>query len=271
MLENTARETRIGWDSPWGRFVPGIIRARPGPRVLAFTSFDFGRRALEELVRMHHRNAINLVGVCTDDALDPDAKISKQRRTWRYLSPIAVEATQRGTEKLALDARIPLYTGKIRTRFFIEHLLPAMRPDIIVMYGFGQVIPPEVFDYPPWGMYNLHPSDLARGLYPGADPFGDMARDGATSTKVTMHHVNEEVDGGAIVATSPSVPLPLHFEPSPEKLGVAFARIAPLGPALVRDLIHEATRARAPVYHLAQRLRKVEPKPTRKPGYAPFT
>ena len=90
------------WDSPWGRFVSGNSHENSGPRVAAFMSFDFGRRALEQLVQMHHSNEINLVGVCTDDAVDPRAKICKKRRTWQYLSPLAIEATQRGTEALAI-------------------------------------------------------------------------------------------------------------------------------------------------------------------------
>ena len=246
----------IEWDSPWGRFLPGNSWLRNAPRVVAFMSFDFGRRALEQLVQMHRSSAIDLVGVCTDDALDHRAKICKKRRTWQYLSPIATEATQKGTEALALAVQTPLYTGKIRTRFFIEKLLPTWRPDIIVMYGFGQVIPREVFDYPSWGMYNLHPSDLAMGLYPGADPFGDMARDAATSTAVTLHHVTEEVDGGTIVATSPHVPLPDAFDTSAENLTTAFSRIAPLGRHLVRDLIRTASATCTPVYSLAGSLQK---------------
>lgn len=244
------------WDSPWGRFLPGNTWLRTGPRVVAFMSFDFGRRALEQLVQMHRASAINLVGVCTDDALDPRAKICKMRRTWRYLSPIAIEATQKGTEALARAVQAPLYTGKIRARYFIDRLLPSWRPDIIVMYGFGQVIPREVFEYPTWGMYNLHPSDLAKGLYPGADPFGDMARDAATSTAVTLHHVTEEVDGGTIVATSPHVPLPDAFDTSAVNLATTFSRIAPLGRHLVSDLIRAASNARAPVYSLDDTMQK---------------
>ena len=253
MMTNGLNFETQNWDSPWGRYVSGNSQENSRPRVVAFMSFDFGRRALEQLVQMHHSREINLVGVCTDDALDRRAKICKKRRTWQYLSPLAVEATQRGTEALAIGLQVPLYTGKIKTRFFIDGLLPNWRPDIIVMYGFGQVIPKEVFEYPAWGMYNLHPSDLAQGLYPGADPFGDMARDAATSTAVTAHHVTEDVDGGTIVAVSEHVPLPRDFDTSEEMLEETFSRIAPLGRALACDIIREASHIQAPVHNIIGR------------------
>lgn len=69
------------------------------------------------------------------------------------------------------------------------------------MYGFGQLIPPAVYNFPEYGMYNFHPSDLANHKHAGADPIGHMLRKGELSTITSVHYVNEEFDQGRVTGS----------------------------------------------------------------------
>ncbi len=231
-------------DIGWGRFNCFRHRHTPTnrPKVVLFCSFPFGNAALRHIVERRDELGITITGIVTDDVLDSKARISKKKRTWQYLS---VEKTRQCFQEvvdLALNNEIDLFTGSIKSSFFIEKLLPRWAPDLILMYGFGQMIPASIYDYPRFGMVNLHPSDIGRGLYKGADPFGDMERDHASYAMVTAHEVTEELDSGAIIAATERIPIPRFFSTNQADLMRTFGRIIPAGNRLAEQIVVSAVR-----------------------------
>ncbi len=228
-------------DCDWGRFIDSrgeLSCRRPDSRlrVVAFCSFDFGFGALQEMARMHQELEIELVGIVTDDICDPKARISWKKRTWRfYPAEERVKLFQR-TQDVAGELNIPFFSGSVKSTFFLTQL-QAWNPDVILMYGFGQIIPEKVFRYPQLGMYNIHPSDIANKLYLGADPFGDMEKDEAISTVLTLHEVTKDVDGGAIRACTKPIFFGQKVSTKWGDLKNEMAAIVPDGNKMVRRFL----------------------------------
>ncbi len=72
--------------------------------------------------------------------------------------------------------------------------------DFIVLAGFLAKVPDAIIDAYPRRIVNLHPALLPRhggpGMY-GHHVHEDVLRDGDTESGITIHYVNNVVDGGA--------------------------------------------------------------------------
>ncbi|MDD5591172.1 MAG: methionyl-tRNA formyltransferase [Dehalococcoidales bacterium] len=76
--------------------------------------------------------------------------------------------------------------------------LATLRPDIIVVAAFGQILPRSVLDIPRCGCINLHPSLLPK--FRGASPVASAILSGADFTGVSIMLMDEGVDTGPILA-----------------------------------------------------------------------
>ena len=202
----------------WGRLVVPTIAERSQIdshsklRVALFGSYFRGLFVGLRLKEMQADNSSGIVcvGVATDGANHSGAKISGGRRVWKYIPQLERIVFRTVIEQLALNRlQVPLYTGAVKSDFFREQVLPAWDPDVILMSTFGQLIDEPIFSFPEHGMYNFHPSDLSRGMYPGPNPFNEMLDAGERTTRVTIHHVDGEFDTGEVVGVSP----PINTEP----------------------------------------------------------
>ena len=82
--------------------------------------------------------------------------------------------------------------------------LGAAGADLVVLAGFMRILGPAVIDAYPRRILNVHPSLLPS--FPGRDAIGDALQAGVVVTGVTVHLVDETLDGGPIVAQE-SVPI----------------------------------------------------------------
>jgi hypothetical protein len=214
---------RLALDHPGRRFVP-VAGARwgelilPAPdeaalapsggglRVVLFASFEFGYVVLEA-VKAYARmfpGRVQLVGLVTDDPVNPAARIGLKKRVWHHMDHEEVVAIETAVVEAALCEGVPAYTGEIKIDGF-RVLLDEWRPDAIISCVFGQVIDAWIINRPAYGIYNFHPTDLAHGFGAGPTPAEDLAARGATSTVWTIHQVIEAVDAGPVVAVSPAI------------------------------------------------------------------
>ena len=214
---------RLALDHPGRQFVP-VAGARwgelilPAPdeaalapsggglRVVLFASFEFGYVVLEA-VKAYARmfpGRVQLVGLVTDDPVNPAARIGLKKRVWHHMDHEEVVAIETAVVEAALCEGVPAYTGEIKIDGF-RVLLDEWRPDAIISCVFGQVIDAWIINRPAYGIYNFHPTDLAHGFGAGPTPAEDLAARGATSTVWTIHQVIEAVDAGPVVAVSPAI------------------------------------------------------------------
>lgn len=76
--------------------------------------------------------------------------------------------------------------------------LASFKCEAFVVVAYGRLMPPSLFNLPPLGTLNLHPSLLP--AYRGAAPIPWVLINGEKETGVTVQMINERMDAGDIVA-----------------------------------------------------------------------
>jgi methionyl-tRNA formyltransferase len=110
-----------------------------------------------------------------------------------------------------------------RNKWSIEPLLRAVRPDLVLCFGFPWLIPPDALAVPRLGVVNMHPALLPR--HRGPIPTSWAVRAGDDTYGVTWHRMDAEFDTGNILAQA-SVPM----EPDDSDIRV-------VGPRLIRAAV----------------------------------
>jgi phosphoribosylglycinamide formyltransferase-1 len=77
-------------------------------------------------------------------------------------------------------------------------VLKDTRPDLIVLAGFMRILTPVMIKAFKNKIINIHPSLLPK--YPGLDTHNLVLKNGDLKHGVTIHFVNEVLDGGQIIA-----------------------------------------------------------------------
>ncbi|MFT4106533.1 MAG: methionyl-tRNA formyltransferase [Lacrimispora sp.] len=94
----------------------------------------------------------------------------------------------------ALEYGIPVYQPvKAREPEFVS-LLADMKPDVIVVVAFGQILPKSILDIPEFGCVNIHASLLPK--YRGASPIQYAVINGEKESGITTMMMAEGIDTG---------------------------------------------------------------------------
>ena len=153
-------------------------------RVLFLGTPDFAGTFLQALARNRTRLGLELAGVVTQ----PDRRTGRGRK----LSPPPVKVTARQLE-------LPVFQcARVRGNAEALEFLRQVRPDVMVVVAFGQILPRQFFDYPPFGSLNVHTSLLPR--YRGAAPVVHAILNGEQETGVTVMKLDEGMDTGEVLA-----------------------------------------------------------------------
>ncbi|MCD8074101.1 MAG: methionyl-tRNA formyltransferase [Lachnospiraceae bacterium] len=97
----------------------------------------------------------------------------------------------------AVEAGIPVYQPvKIREPQWLA-LLTELRPDVIVVVAFGQIIPQAILDLPEYGCINVHASLLPK--YRGAAPIQWAVINGEKESGVTTMRMDAGLDTGDMI------------------------------------------------------------------------
>jgi methionyl-tRNA formyltransferase len=132
-------------------------------------------------------------------------------------------------KELALDLGLQvLQPERVKDPHFIAQL-EKLKPDVIVVAAFGQILPPPVLATPPLGCINVHPSLLPK--YRGAAPINWAIINGESKTGVTMYFMDEGMDTGPILLVRE---VEIGAEETAEELG---ARLAEIGGELAKETI----------------------------------
>ena len=103
-------------------------------------------------------------------------------------------------KETAVELNIPVYQPqKVKDKEFVE-ILRNLKPDVIVVIAFGQILSKEILDLPKYGCVNVHASLLPK--YRGAAPIQWAVIDGEEYSGVTTMYMAEGLDTGDIIDTS---------------------------------------------------------------------
>jgi methionyl-tRNA formyltransferase len=97
-------------------------------------------------------------------------------------------------EKLSLPVLQP---ARARDEKFIG-ALRELKPDVIVVVAYGQILPPAILDLPRYGCLNVHPSLLPK--YRGAAPIQWAIADGDPETGVAIMKMDAGLDTGPVLS-----------------------------------------------------------------------
>jgi len=141
----------------------------------------------------------------------------------------------------ALQLDLPLAQPEsIKNNDAFHAQLAALKPDAIVVVGYGRIIPQWMLDLPPLGNINLHASLLPK--YRGAAPIQWAIAHGETVTGVTTMKIDAGLDTGGILLHKQ---IPIAPNDTAETLAPKLASIgAGLVVATVRGLQAGAIHAR---------------------------
>jgi methionyl-tRNA formyltransferase len=87
--------------------------------------------------------------------------------------------------------------NRVREKEFVDQVLKPLKPDVIVVAAFGQILPKAILDLPPYGCINIHPSLLPK--FRGAAPIRRAIMEGEKETGVTIMFMAEGEDTGDII------------------------------------------------------------------------
>jgi methionyl-tRNA formyltransferase len=140
---------------------------------------------------------------------------------------LAEPAVKIATKELGIPVHQP---ERIRRPESVE-LLRAMAADLMVVVGYGQIIPQAIIDLPRWGILNVHGSLLPK--YRGAAPIQWAIANGETETGVTIMQIDAGLDTGDMLTKAAITIGPQETAPE------LSARLAVLGADLLVKTIAE--------------------------------
>jgi len=127
----------------------------------------------------------------------------KGRQLKLQVSPVKAAALR---ENLAV-----LQPERARSEAFVAEL-KELRPDLIVVAAYGQILPPTVLEIPPLGCLNVHASLLPN--YRGAAPIQWAILNDESETGVTIMKMNAGLDTGDVLAQAATPIAPEDDAPS---------------------------------------------------------
>ncbi|MBI1353535.1 MAG: methionyl-tRNA formyltransferase [Acidobacteria bacterium] len=135
-------------------------------------------------------------------------------------------------KQLALELRLPVeQPEKVRSDEAFARL-EELAPEVIVVVGYGQIIPQRIIDLPRHGCVNVHSSLLPK--YRGAAPVNWAIVRGETETGVCTMRIVKKLDAGDVLLCRKTTIGP------DETAAELTDRLAPLGAELLLETLERA-------------------------------
>jgi methionyl-tRNA formyltransferase len=132
-------------------------------------------------------------------------------------------------KEAALRHSLPVYQPERIRRPEAVAALAALAPEVMIVVGYGQIVPQSAIDIPPHGILNVHASLLPK--YRGAGPVQWAIANGETRTGVTTMRIDAGLDTGAML-------LKAETDIGPDETAVELgARLAAMGAALLIETL----------------------------------
>lgn len=118
-----------------------------------------------------------------------------------------------------------------------EKLFRSLRPDLVVVCGWRQVMPGSILKIPKFGVIGFHPTLLPYGR--GSAPIINTILKGDSASGVTMFYISSGIDDGDIIAQK-------RFKISPDDhAGEVYEKVIASGKALIKRYLPDVIKGRA--------------------------
>lgn len=168
------------------------------------------------LVELHKDHTFEIAAVVTQ----PDQPVGRHRA----LTPPAVKIA---AQKLGIDIIQENNSQRLREK------LATLKPDMLVVIAFGQILKPEIIKLAPHGAINIHASLLPK--YRGASPIQESLLHGDTETGISIMQIDDKLDHGDIFLIKR-----ISIEPEDNSISLAI-KLSQIGsrilPTALKDII----------------------------------
>lgn len=100
-------------------------------------------------------------------------------------------------KQLAVEQGVPVYQPATLRDSDAQDELRSLRPDVLIVVAYGQILPAEVLEIPTYGALNIHASLLPK--YRGAAPIQRAILAGEKETGVSLMRLDEGMDTGDVL------------------------------------------------------------------------
>jgi methionyl-tRNA formyltransferase len=188
-------------------------------RIVFIGTGEIGVPALQALLKSQHE----VVGVVTQ----PDKPVGRAQ----VVEPPPIK-------KAVAVTKVPVsQPARIKNRQAIEEIR-ALKPDVIVVMAYGQILPRDVLEIPEIACLNLHASLLPR--WRGAAPIQAAIVAGDRETGITVMYMDEGLDTGDILLQHTVEIL------AAETGGSLHRRLAQIAPEALLESLELLANGRAP-------------------------
>jgi methionyl-tRNA formyltransferase len=159
--------------------MPNLNNQKSKPKIIFMGTPEFGAIILERLINGKYKPILVVTA--------PDKPVGRKQ----ILTPPPVKV-------VAQKFNIPVVQPEKIGNWKLE--IGKLKPDLIVVAAYGQILPKEILEIPRFGCLNLHPSLLPR--WRGPSPIQYTILNGDKRAGVTIILMDEKMDHGDIVANS---------------------------------------------------------------------
>ena len=192
-------------------------------RIVFIGAVEFSYHCLEEILRLGG----NVIAMLT-----PEKQNARLNSDYTDLAPLADEY------------KVPLFRiVKAKDKSTVE-LIRSLRPDIIFVFGFSQLIPKEILDIPPLGCVGTHPTLLPRNR--GRHPLIWALIEGLSESGLTFFFLNDGADNGDILWQKS---FPITMDDDASSLYIKIKNLASQGIKEFLPKLQDGTALRIPQDH----------------------
>lgn len=174
-----------------------------------------------------------------------------------------MELTASPVKETALRFGIPVrQPEKIKNNPDLQGELTEIRPDAVIVVGYGRIIPQWMIDLPVLGNLNVHASLLPK--YRGAAPIQWAIANGESVTGITTMRIDAGLDTGDILLQRE---LPISSEDTAETLA---SKLAALGADLMIETLRGLREGTTVARHQNHALATLAPILTKEDGHIDF-
>ena len=218
-----------------------------------------GKIGLPTLRMLHEWRDHELVGVVTQ----PDKPAGRDQKLTP--SPIKKASQQFNVAGATAEYKLELpvlQPPRIKARDSVD-TIRALKPDLIVVMAYGQILPREVLEIPTIACLNLHASLLPR--WRGAAPIQAAIAAGDRETGITVMYMDEGLDTGDIL-------LQRKIEIAPDESGASLHdKLAQIAQEALAEAILLLEEGKAPRLPQENELATYAPKLEREHGRIDWT
>ena len=190
-----------------------------GMRIVFIGAGEIGVPTLQALLNSDHQ----VVGVVTQ----PDKPVGREQQ----IEPPPIK-------KAIAGIAVPiLQPARVKDAEAIEEIR-SLKPDVIVVMAYGQILPRDVLEIPKVACLNLHASLLPR--WRGAAPIQAAIAAGDRETGITVMYMDEGLDTGDILLQRKIEILPADTG------GLLHERLAQIAPEALFQSLHQLAAGNAP-------------------------